>query len=57
MRGAVPVRRVRGVRRRGRRGGGVARRHAGAALRLPACRRARRLTRALARPEIPASRS
>lgn len=46
--GPVPVRRVPGVRRGRGRGGGVARLHAGAALRLPARRRARLLARALA---------
>lgn len=50
--GAVPLRRVPGVRRRRGRGGGVARVHVGAAVRLPARRRARLLARALARPEV-----
>lgn len=57
MPGAVALRRVPGVRRRRGRGGGVARGDAGAAVRLPARRRARHLARALARPEVPVSRS
>lgn len=54
--GAVPLRRVPGVRRRPGRGGGVARLHAGAAVRLPARRGARLQPGAVARPEVGALR-
>lgn len=50
--GAVPLRRVPGLRRRPWRGGGVARLHAGAAVRLPARGRARLQPRLVARPEV-----